>query len=103
MQRRTRISLRGLLALVAYFALLLFLIIPDNHAQPFSQPLAWMYDYGREIPKEPAAWPQLVAGAMLLIGTTPPFFHLRWWTIVPAIVCGTLYVGIGFAEAIHQT
>jgi hypothetical protein len=80
---------------------LLFLIIPNRRDEPFSKPLAWAFDYGRELLSEPRSLVNFVGGVMLLVGTIPPFLRLTWWTIVPAIVCGAVYIGIGFGEAIY--
>ncbi len=102
MERRTRISLRRFLVLITYLAVLLFLVIPGKGAEPFTQPLAWVYDYGREISIEPRASLNFAAAVLLLIGTIPPFLRLTWWTVLPAISCGVMYIGIGFAEAIYR-
>ena len=102
MEKRTRISMRRFLAFVTYVAVVLFLIIPDAGAIPFSQPFSWVYDYAMMVHTDRQAWFQLVGAILLLVGTTPPFFLIRWWTVLPAILCGVLYTGIGFAEAIYR-
>jgi hypothetical protein len=106
MEHRTRISLRRFMAFVTYIAVVFSLIVPSRDAIPFSQPLSWVYDNARAVPPDVnvvSAWSSLVCGTLLLVGTTAPFFLIRWWTVLPAILCGVLYVAIGFAEAVYQS
>jgi hypothetical protein len=96
MVRQTRISLRQLLLLVAYVAVVLYLIVPREGEGTFFRSLTWVYHFGSGIRNEPFVWTYLVVGILLLLGTLPPFFLVRWWTITAALVCAALYVLIGF-------
>jgi hypothetical protein len=102
MVRRTHFGIRRLFLLVTYVAVLLFLVVPSGRRETYSQPLSWVYHFGMEMPNDHQAWPHFVAGMLLLIGTIPPFFLVRWWTLVPALICGALYGLIGYLGAIQK-
>jgi hypothetical protein len=101
-EQRTRISLRRLLLLVTYVVVLLYLVVPNAERAIGKQPLSWVYYFETEMRSDNRAWVYFAAGLTLLVGTLPPFFLTRWWTIVPAVVCGLLYVLIGYEGAAHQ-
>jgi hypothetical protein len=102
MKKHTRISLRMLFALVAYISVVLYFVIPGPNTDTFTKPMAWVYDYCREASQNHwSYWLHAVSGMALLLGTIPPFFLRRWWTIVVAVICGSLYVLIGQMEAIY--
>lgn len=94
--------MRQFFALVTYVAIVVYLVVPSRGAVPFSQPLSNAYDYARAAQVEPMLWVRFVASVVLLVGTTSPFFLFRWWTVIPAILCGVLYIAIGYADAIYR-
>jgi hypothetical protein len=100
--KRTRISLIRLLSLVTYLSVLVFMITRRPAEVAYYAPLTWVYHFAREIPVDDKAWPYCVVGCLLLVGTVPPFFLVRWWTLATAIVCGVLYLLIGLAGAVHN-
>ena len=102
MTTHTRISLRRPLMLVTYIAGVMFLVVPDVGQEPSSQPLSWVYHFGREAPSDAHAWQYVVVGIGLLVGTLPPFFLFRWWALLPAIICGALYILIGLEAATYK-
>jgi hypothetical protein len=102
MERRTRISLRRFFVLVTYIAVVMCLTAYDGREETPTNPLCWVYYFGRRIPHDNASWPYLVCGLVLLIGTLPPFFLFRWWTLLPALACGALYIAIGFEAVLHK-
>jgi hypothetical protein len=100
--RHTRISLRRFFVLITYIAVLVGLTVVGADSDAPSNPLCWVYYFGKMIPHDRIAWPYFVAATVLLIGTLPPFLSTRWWTIVPAVICGSLYVAIGYEMVLHK-
>jgi hypothetical protein len=88
--------------LVAYLALVMYLIIPKDNQGRFSKGLTWVYHMASEVHEEKLAWPHVVEGVLLLLGTVSPFLLFRWWTVVTALMCGALYALIGYQAAPHN-
>jgi hypothetical protein len=102
MKRQTRISLGRFFVLITYIAVLVFLIVSGADGETPDNPLCWVYYFGRMIPRDNVAWPYFVAAIVLLIGTLPPFLLIRWWTVLPAVICGALYFAIGYGMVLHK-
>jgi hypothetical protein len=102
MARHTHVSLRRFFVLITYISVLMCLICSGAHDETPANPFCWVYYFERMIPRDNVGWPYFVAGTVLLIGTLPPFLLFRWWTVLPALICGALYVAIGYEMVLHK-